>query len=225
MKKIICLILVIIAAVTGGVFVYLHMDKQIDVLNREAETIKKMDIKNDKIDMKLYCTGDYMAVEDTMKEYINSYLGEIDKFEAVMNDTRLSDLLAIDNIASDNPEFFNSRELINEKKQELEDEAQILTDMAKEENILAEIDEESINDFQKRLYDDVMLERIGTNFFYPESEITKAKEEKLSKLDDMMSVFDFLQLNLGNWSIDNNILRFTNDQLLNEYRDLISRID
>lgn len=225
MKKIICLILVIIAAVTGGVFVYLHMDKQVDILNREADTIKKMDIKNDKIDMKLYCTGDYMAVEDTMKEYIDSYLGEIEKFEAVMNDTRLSDLLAIDNIASDNPEFFNSRELINEKKQELEDEAQILTDMAKEENILAEIDEESINDFQKRLYDDVMLERIGTNFFYPESEITKAKEEKLSKLDDMMSVFDFLQLNLGNWSIDNNILRFTNDQLLNEYRDLISRID
>ncbi|MCI5568256.1 MAG: hypothetical protein MR372_00185 [Lachnospiraceae bacterium] len=225
MKKIICLILVIIAAVTGGVFVYLHMDKQIDVLNREAETIKKMDIKNDKIDMKLYCTGDYMAVEDTMKEYINSYLGEIDKFEAVMNDTRLSDLLAIDNIASDNPEFINSRELLNEKKQELEDEAQILTDMAKEENIIAAIDEESINDFQKRIYDDVMLERIGTNFFYPESEITKAKEEKLSKLDDMMSVFDFLQLNLGNWSIDNNILRFTNDQLLNEYRDLISRID
>ena len=225
MKKIICLILVIIAAVTGGVFVYLHMDKQVDILNREADTIKKMDIKNDKIDMKLYCTGDYMAVEDTMKEYIDSYLGEIEKFEAVMNDTRLSDLLAIDNIASDNPEFFNSRELINEKKQELEDEAQILTDMAKEENILAAIDEESINDFQKRLYDDVMLERIGTNFFYPESEITKAKEEKLSKLDDMMNVFDFLQLNLGNWSIDNNILRFTNDQLLNEYRDLISRID
>ena len=58
MKKIICLILVIIAAVTGGVFVYLHMDKKVDVLNREAETIKKMDIKNDKIDMKLYCTGD-----------------------------------------------------------------------------------------------------------------------------------------------------------------------
>ena len=225
MKKIICLILVIIAAVTGGVFVYLHMDKQVDVLNRAAETIKKMDIKNDKIDMKLYCTGDYMAVEDTMKEYIDSYLGEIEKFEAVMNDTRLSDLLAIDNIASDNPEFINSRELLNEKKQELEDEAQILTDMAKEENILAAIDEESINDFQKRLYDDVMLEKIGTNFFYPESEITKAKEEKLSKLDDMMSVFDFLQLNLGNWSIDNNILRFTNDQLLNEYRDLISRID
>ena len=225
MKKIICLILVIIAAVTGGVFVYLHMDKQVDVLNREAETIKKMDIKNDKIDMKLYCTGDYMAVEDTMKEYIDSYLGEIEKFEAVMNDTRLSDLLAIDNIASDNPEFINSRELLNEKKQELEDEAQILTDMAKEENILAAIDEESINDFQKRLYDDVMLEKIGTNFFYPESEITKAKEEKLSKLDDMMNVFDFLQLNLGNWSIDNNILRFTNDQLLNEYRDLISRID
>ncbi|MGI6042390.1 MAG: hypothetical protein ACOYBH_09280 [Candidatus Alectryocaccobium sp.] len=225
MKKIICLILVIIAAVTGGVFVYLHMDKQVDILNREADTIKKMDIKNDKIDMKLYCTGDYMAVEDTMKEYINSYLGEIDKFEAVMNDTRLSDLLAIDNIASDNPEFINSRELLNEKKQELEDEAQILTDMAKEENIIAAIDEESINDFQKRIYDDVMLERIGTNFFYPESEITKAKEEKLSKLDDMMSVFDFLQLNLGNWSIDNNILRFTNDQLLNEYRDLISRID
>jgi hypothetical protein len=225
LKKIICLILVIIAAVTGGVFVYLHMDKQVDILNREADTIKKMDIKNDKIDMKLYCTGDYMAVEDTMKEYINSYLGEIDKFEAVMNDTRLSDLLAIDNIASDNPEFINSRELLNEKKQELEDEAQILTDMAKEENIIAAIDEESINDFQKRIYDDVMLERIGTNFFYPESEITKAKEEKLSKLDDMMSVFDFLQLNLGNWSIDNNILRFTNDQLLNEYRDLISRID
>lgn len=225
MKKIICLILVIIAAVTGGVFVYLHMDKQVDIINREAETIKKMDIKNDKIDMKLYCTGDYMAVEDTMKEYIDSYLGEIEKFEAVMNDTRLSDLLAIDNIASDNPEFINSRELLNEKKQELEDEAQILTDMAKEENILAAIDEESINDFQKRLYDDVMLEKIGTNFFYPESEITKAKEEKLSKLDDMMSVFDFLQLNLGNWSIDNNILRFTNDQLLNEYRDLISRID
>lgn len=225
MKKIICLILVIIAAVTGGVFVYLHMDKQVDVLNREAETIKKMDIKNDKIDMKLYCTGDYMAVEDTMKEYIDSYLGEIEKFEAVMNDTRLSDLLAIDNIASDNPEFINSRELLNEKKQELENEAQILTDMAKEENILAAIDEESINDFQKRLYDDVMLEKIGKNFFYPESEITKAKEEKLSKLDDMMSVFDFLQLNLGNWSIDNNILRFTNDQLLNEYRDLISRID
>ncbi len=225
MKKIICLILVIIAAVTGGVFVYLHMDKQVDILNREADTIKKMDIKNDKIDMKLYCTGDYMAVEDTMKEYIDSYLGEIEKFEAVMNDTRLSDLLAIDNIASDNPEFINSRELLNEKKQELEDEAQILNDMAKEENILAAIDEESINDFQKRLYDDVMLEKIGTNFFYPESEITKAKEEKLSKLDDMMSVFDFLQLNLGNWSIDNNILRFTNDQLLNEYRDLISRID
>ena len=43
MKKIICLILVIIAAVTGGVFVYLHMDKQVDIINREAETIKMME--------------------------------------------------------------------------------------------------------------------------------------------------------------------------------------
>lgn len=115
MKKIICIIVVIIAAVAAGVFVFLNINGQVSILSNEASTIKSMDINNDEVDMTLHCTGDYMAVEDAMKSYINSYLEELKNFENIMNDDALTTLLGIDNLSADIPEFANSRALIETK--------------------------------------------------------------------------------------------------------------
>lgn len=225
MKKIICIIVVIAAAIAAGVFVFLNINSQVSILANEASTIKNMDINNDEVDMTLHCTGDYMAVEDAMKSYINSYLEELKNFESIMNDDALTSLLGIDNLAADNPEFLNSRAVIETKKQEISTEGQKLIDMAKEENIMSALDGLGVSSFQKNLYKKMMFENIGTSFYYPESEIEKAETEKITRLDNIGSVFDFLQMNLGNWSINDSMIKFTNDQLLNQYRDLISTIN
>lgn len=225
MKKVICIIAVIAAAVAAGVFVFFNINSQVSILSEEASTIKNMDINNDEVDMTLHCTGDYMAVEDAMKSYINSYLEELKNFESIMNDDALTTLLGIDNLSADNPEFLNSRAVIEAKKQEISTEGLKLIDMAKEENIMAALDDFGVSNFQKNLYKKMMLENIGINFYYPESEIEKAETEKITRLDSIGSVFDFLQMNLGNWSINDSMIKFSNDQLLDEYRNLISNIN
>ncbi len=225
MKKIICIIVVIIAAVAAGAFVFLNINSQVSILSEEASTIKTMDINNDEVDMSLRCTGDYMAVEDAMKTYINSYLEELKNFENIMNDDALTSLLGIDNLSADLPEFLNSRALIETKKQEISTEGLKLIDMAKEENIMAALDGLGVSSFQKNLYKKMMLENIGVSFYYPESEIEKAETEKITRLDNIGKVFDFLQMNLGNWSINDSMIKFSNDQLLDEYRNLISTIN
>ena len=75
MKKKIIVIVAILALIIVGVIGYFAtLDlKQGVTLRKEVDTIGKLDITKDEIDMTIKTKGDYAVVEKTIKEYLNNY--------------------------------------------------------------------------------------------------------------------------------------------------------
>lgn len=223
-RSILPVIIIIMVAAIAGVLIYWAFSRQLNILDTQAAQIKNMNIENDAVDMTLYSTGDYMAVEDYMKSYINEYCEKLQEFESLTNDSSLSSMLGISNVSSDGPEFEVSKAYIEEKNSEIETLYEELVTMATEENILSYIDESSVGDMIKRLYEREMIDVIGLDFYETEEELAQTRDEMLERVSNIGAVVNFLSENSENWSIDNNLIKFTEDQYLEEYNQLIDAV-
>ena len=222
-KKIFIFVIIgLLAAI--GVIAYLKISEQMRILNREAAKISTMDRENGMVDMNLYCTGDYMAVEDTIKSYVNDYLTEKKAFENSLLDEKIYSMLGISNLQSDGPEFMESIDYLEQKRADIEEEADRLVSFGDEKNMRAAIETASAGEFQQKLYEKEMMETIGTGFFATAAELKKVKDDMLTSIDEIEDVLYFLKDNAGRWSVEYNVLKFENDQLLNEYQTLTSKI-
>lgn len=223
-RSILPVIIIIMIAAIVGVFIYWAFSRQLNILDTQAVQIKNMDIENESIDMTLYTTGDYMAVEDYMKSYINDYQEKLLEFENMTNDATLSSMLGISNISSDGPEFTDSKAYIEEKIDQIETLYEELVTMATEENILNYIDEASVADMIEKLYEHEMIEVIGLDLYKTEDELSQTMDEMLEKISNIEAVIDYLSENSENWSVDDNLIKFTEDQYLEEYNQLIDAV-
>ncbi len=224
MKKIIAAIIIIVLLAGAAVLVFLQVKNQSDILDREAQKISSMDIHKDSVDMNLYCFGDYMAVEDTMKTYINSYIQELDVFTKIMTDERISNSLSIENIQASAPEFTETLTYLENTKEMIDDTEKVLLKMAEEDEVLSAIDDSGVSYYQRYLYKKEMMDTIGLSFFYPKEELDKAKEDMISNIDSIEAVLKYLIENNGKWNIADNMIKFENDEMLAEYQALVAAI-
>ena len=223
-KKVISTIIILVIIVGAAAFVYFNAKNQYDVLDSEAQKIKVMDIDEDSVDMTLKCSGDYMAVEETMKEYISSYLDEVKDFKNEINDEKINSILSVESISADMPEFTSSYAYISDKRSSLEDSENVIIEMSDKDNILKQIDDQGVSTFQQYIYKKVMLDTIGTAFYYKQDTLDSARSALLTKLDSIEAVLNFLKENNGHWSINETMLQFENEDLLNQYQTLVAAI-
>ncbi len=92
MKKKIIVIVAILALIIVGVIGYFAtLDlKQGVTLRKEVDTIGKLDITKDEIDMTIKTKGDYAVVEKTIKEYLNNYSINIKEAMNIMQDKKMA---------------------------------------------------------------------------------------------------------------------------------------
>ncbi len=224
MLKRIFILIIIGLLVVVGVLAYLKISEQIRILNRETAKIKTMDVQNGAVDMNLYCTGDYMAVEDTVKSYVNSYFQELRQLQQSLQDERIYAMLGIENLQADGPDFGDSLAYLAQKREEVDAAADYLNLYKEEETMREAIDTAGVSEFQRDLYQKAMLETLGTDFFDSVADTDQIRANLKESLSNMEDVLMFLKANAGKWSVENNVLKFESDQLLAEYQALTAKI-
>lgn len=65
--------------------------------------------------------GEYLQVEEALKEYLTARFQNITKISEILNNEKLENILTIDNYKNDGPEFVTTKEYIENTKQELQE--------------------------------------------------------------------------------------------------------
>lgn len=211
------LIILLIALVVIAVMVF----GRVKTLTNESMKIASMDISSDSVDMTIRSNGKYAVVEKTIKEYMNEYVADIQKFSGLASDDQMAEMLGTENMIADAPEFINSKAYLEDKRTESKELAEKLTEMGTQAAIDRTFADTGLNFFMKRVYNNQMYNNISLDFFYPAREIQKALEQLIQIFDSKEAVLDFLAENKNRWHFDGNMIEFESEELLAEYKDVI----
>ena len=216
------LILAVIILLAAGVL-FLTM-RQVNQLNDETAKIVRMDIDEDVIDEEIYTNGSYAEIEQTIKDYMSDYIENLKTVRTLFQDQEFSDLLSVENIEADGPEFKNSAEYLSEKRRTADEAFQKLEEMAGEEMIMAAIEKKGLSSYFEQLYRKLALENLRVNFMYSAEELKTAKESVEAMIASREEAVTFLSEQQRNWKLEDGKLKFDSDDLLSQYNDLAAAI-
>ena len=198
--------------------------RQVNQLNDETAKIVRMDIDEDVIDEEIYTNGSYAEIEQTIKDYMSDYIENLKTVRTLFQDQEFSDLLSVENIEADGPEFKNSAEYLSEKRRTADEAFQKLEEMAGEEMIMAAIEKKGLSSYFEQLYRKLALENLRVNFMYSAEELKTAKESVEAMIASREEAVTFLSEHQSNWKLEDGKLKFDSDDLLSQYNDLAAAI-
>ena len=222
-KKIAVLLIVAVIILLAAGVLFLTMS-QVNQLNDETAKIVRMDIDEDVIDEEIYTNGSYAEIEQTIKDYMSDYIENLKTVRTLFQDQEFSDLLSVENIEADGPEFKNSAEYLSEKRRTADEAFQKLEEMAGEEMIMAAIEKKGLSSYFEQLYRKLALENLRVNFMYSAEELRAAKESVEAMIASREEAVTFLSEHQSNWKLEDGKLKFDSDDLLSQYNDLAAAI-
>ncbi|RHV85745.1 hypothetical protein DXA96_17235 [Lachnospiraceae bacterium OF09-33XD] len=222
-KKIAVLLIVAVIILLAAGVLFLTM-RQVNQLNDETAKIVRMDIDEDVIDEEIYTNGSYAEIEQTIKDYMSDYIENLKTVRTLFQDQEFSDLLSVENIEADGPEFKNSAEYLSEKRRTADEAFQKLEEMAGEEMIMAAIEKKGLSSYFEQLYRKLALENLRVNFMYSAEELKTAKESVEAMIASREEAVTFLSEHQSNWKLEDGKLKFDSDDLLSQYNDLAAAI-
>ncbi len=225
-KKIIVIVAILILIIIGVVAYFATLDlKQGMLLRKEVDTIGKLDITKDEIDMTIKTEGNYAVVEKTIKEYLNTYSTNIKEIMNIMQDKKMSEILTVDNYKNDGPEFKNSKEYINNAKSNFNEKVNLLINITSEERIMKEIENKNLDSNFVELYRELMLgEKMDEDLKQMVDSLEEASTTINNIFDTQEKVINLLIDNKGKWEVEGNEIQFNTQKLVNEYNNLIGSL-
>ncbi len=217
------LIFFIIIIAVLGIMGFMVMNR-ISTITAEAEKIVALDIQSGEIDTTIYSGGRYAVVESAMKSYVGNYVNNIRTLIGINSDQTIAGMLSLTNIVEDGPEFIKSKAYLDAKRRQITDLETSLVSAGSEDNIISYFATKGQNFFFNWIYKNQMLNNITLDFFYSEDEITSACNIVNTTLDNKEAVLNFLKDNSEHWTVENESISFETDELLEEYRELVSKL-
>lgn len=226
-KKILIFIGVIVLIVVALVAYTVVSDlKQEEVLKQEIVNVSNKNILTDNFDVEVKTTGDYAYVEEAVKQYYKDLSDSAKKINYYLNDEELTNILAPENLEKNRPDFDESKELLNEARQNTTDAINRISDLCEEETIKNLLDKDKVDKYYIDLYEDLMY----TDKDLKELQETKQEMDTLSQnlnlfLDKVEEMLTFLENNNNYWYIENNQIYLETEDLVEEYNNLYSELN
>ena len=217
---------VVIIALVGGVFYTAYDDlKQEDLLKKEVVTLSNKNPNTDDFSINIVTKGDYAYVEKAVKEFYLELSNNIKKFSTILNDSEVVEVLSVNNITSDGPDFVKSLALIDSTTSSVKESLNNIIDLCNEEAILGFIDKNKVDEYYIDLYKELML----TDSDKKDLDSTKTKltnfsldiEDVLNKAKELLLL---LKNNNGSWSVSDGQLYFITNELVNTYNNLYNEL-
>jgi hypothetical protein len=234
MKKIFIITVSVIVAlvlITGviaiGIGLY-HDFKQEGELISECKEIKKLtnaeNLDAEKINEMLtrkISTGEYLKVEEALKEYLTARFQNIRKISQILNDEKLEKILTIDNYKNDGPEFVTTKEYIENTKQELQELKNKYEELFTEETVMSYINNKNLDSYYVKFY---KQELIGNPEESKDNTVEHNIDGIITILDSYNSVIDFLVTNKNSWKIEEENIIFANEELSNKFLEIVNNM-
>ena len=160
--------------------------------------------------------GDYLKVEDAAKNYLEELIDSTSGLIEIANDERLVNMLTADNYIKDGPEFTNTKSFITEAKNKINESKEKSKDKFTQENMMSHLDK-NLDSYYVDLYKELMGEADYESIETSLNEISNI-------LENSEKVINFLVKNKDKWSVQNNTIIFTEDNLISEYNSLLSNM-
>lgn len=231
-KKIIVSIVVIILIIIAIIGYVVYQDlKQEELLEQEVistlELLEQVPFDIDALNKKVsttVTTGDYHKVEKSVKEYVSDTVNNLDDLYNTLSDENITKILTPENYKEDGPDFVKTTLYISNTKNSLEEGKNKYLENVQEDKIMSYIEDKELDSYYIDLYRNLT---IGDGILKTESEtkeVENAINENIRILDVENEVIEFLKSNKGNWSIVDNQIAFTTEELGNQYNELLLKL-
>lgn len=225
-KKIIIGIVIVILIFLGLIFFMAFKELQEeDILKQEIVNYSNKDFATDDFSIEVKTTGDRAYIEEAVKKYYKSLSDSIKAINNHLNDEELTNILTLNSLRNDSPNYIKSHELINNTKNKVTKELENISSLCEEETIKNLIDKDKLSDSE--YYYDFYLDLMYTKKDLEELKKTKEEMEKISNnldlfLDKVDEILTFLETNANYIEYTNTNIEFENNNLLDQYNKLIN---
>lgn len=231
MKKKILATIGVIVLLIAGVFAYsvisdlMQEKKLIEERNEISEMVNAENIEIDKIYEKLNQTvtkGDYAEVEKAFKSLLKDNFDNTIKLTEVFEDETLTNILTVENYKEDGKDFVETKRYIATTKEELQNCKSTYLEFFTEEKAMSYINNKGLDSYYIDLYKDEFVKDIESE--KTDTTVEDSVDDIIAILDVYEEVIDFLVENQASWEIDGENIVFANDELSEQYNQLLNKL-
>lgn len=231
MKKkilIVILIIIVIALIGVGYFVYtdLKQEEKLKIeLTELSELSNAQDIDINEINNRLdriVTKGDYAAVENAFKTYLRENFDNSIQIANMLNDDKITTLLTVENYQENGKDFTNSKEYITTTRATLEDCKNKYAEFLTEEKAMSYINDKGLDSYYTDLYKEEFVGDMSSAL--QDTTVQDSIDEIIELLNTSEKVLNLLSENQNSWEIDGENIVFNNENLSNQYDELINSL-
>lgn len=224
-KKIVIIAIIVVLAIVGIIGYFAVSDlMQGVILRKEIGIIAKLDITKDEVDMEIKTKGDYAVVEQTIKDYMNTYSINCKELMKILADEQMTQILTAENYKNDGPDFVRTKEYIETTRKNFNERINILIDMTSQEVMKAAIEDKGLDENFKNLYIELMLGEEIEGFENTKIGLAQSNTRINNILDIQEKVINMLIQNKGKWEVEDDQIVFSSQTLVEQYNELISSL-
>ena len=228
-KKILIAVAVIAILVIGVIAFFVISDLQQEAkFNDEMLALEEI-MNADELDFDaiyaktdvIVTKGDYGVVEEAIKNYIKDTSSIAEKIIDTMNSEEFGTILTIENFEKDGKEFTESKEFITTTRETLEQCKEEYDQQFSEEKIMSYINDKGLDEYYVELYKN----QIATVSEEDNQTVQESIDQVIDLLDKVEDAIDYLIENEDDWNIINGSLMFLDQDKLDEYQEILSKIE
>ena len=225
-KKILIAILVIVVIFSGLVAFQVYKDFQEEkVLNQEIVRLTNKDLVKDNFNVSIKTKGDYAFVESAIKNYYKDLSDSVKNINYYANDSEIYNVLTLENLNKDRPEFNNSYKIINDASDNIVGSVSKIASMCDKDYIEKLVTEDKVSDYYVKYYRRLMYTEEDLKKFNDIKEEMESTSNNLKEFfDKIKEIFNMLKNNNDNWFIKDDKLYFTDGRLVDEYNRLYGEL-
>ena len=228
-KKILITLAVLVIIVVGIIAFFVVSDiQQEKKFNDEMLALENM-MNTDELDFEaiyektdlIVTKGDYGIIEKAIKSYIKDTALVAEKIIDAMNSEEFGTIISIENFEEDGKEFTESKEFIKATRENLEQYKEEYGNQFDEEKIMSYINDKNLDEYYVDLYKNEVL----TVSQEDNQTVQDSIDQVIDLLDKMEDAIDYLIENKDDWNVIDGSLMFLDQDKLDEYQDILSRIE
>lgn len=228
-KKILIAVAVIAILVIGVIAFFVISDLQQEAkFNDEMLALEEI-MNADELDFDaiyaktdvIVTKGDYGVVEEAIKNYIKDTSSIAEKIIDTMNSEEFGTILTIENFEKDGKEFTESKEFITTTRETLEQCKEEYEQQFSEEKMMSYINDKGLDEYYVELYKN----EIATVSEEDNQTVQESIDQVIDLLDKVEDAIDYLIENEDDWNIINGSLMFLDQDKLDEYQEILSKIE
>ena len=228
-KKILIAVAVIAILVIGVIAFFVISDLQQEAkFNDEMLALEEI-MNADELDFDaiyaktdvIVTKGDYGVVEEAIKNYIKDTSSIAEKIIDTMNSEEFGTILTIENFEKDGKKFTESKEFITTTRETLEQCKEEYEQQFSEEKMMSYINDKGLDEYYVELYKN----EIATVSEENNQTVQESIDQVIDLLDKVEDAIDYLIENEDEWNIINGSLMFLDQDKLDEYQEILNKIE